>query len=78
MDTLGVFHANQTSTCLDPHLNQESVWRRETGLNPTVFFFTYRSKAVLLLWIICVIYVWCLSYFCECSLLPCGQLLGKD
>ena len=38
---------------------------------------TERSKAVLLLWIICVIYVLCLSCFCVCSLLPCGYLLGK-
>ena len=37
-----------------------------------------RSKAVLLLWIICVIYVLCLSCFCVCSLLPCGHLKGKD
>ena len=39
--------------------------------------FTDRSKAVLLLWIICVIYVLCLSCFRVCSLLPCGHLLGK-
>ena len=32
---------------------------------------------VLLLWIICVIYVLCLSCFCVCSLLPYGHLLGK-
>ena len=32
---------------------------------------TDRSKAVLLLWIICVIYVFCLSCFHVCSLLPC-------
>ena len=38
---------------------------------------TDRSKAVLLLWIICVIYVSCLSCFRVCSLLPCGHLLGK-
>ena len=40
--------------------------------------FTDRSKAVLLLWIICVIYVLCLSSFSVCSLLPRGHLLGKD
>ena len=38
-------------------------------------FFTDRSKAVLLLWII---YVLCLSCFLDCSLQPCGHLLGKD
>ena len=35
--------------------------RCETGLNPPVNIFTDRSKAVLLLWIICVIYVMCMS-----------------
>ena len=57
MDKLGVFHANQTSMCLDLHLNSGSDWCYETGLNPSVKYFTDHSKAVLLLWIICVIYV---------------------
>ena len=35
--------------------------RRETGFSPLVKYFTDSSKAVLLLWIICVIYVLCLS-----------------
>ena len=51
--------------------------RRETGLSPPVKYFTDRSKAVLLLWIICFIYVLCLSSLCVCSLLPYGHLLGK-
>ena len=51
--------------------------RHETSLSPPVKYFTYRSKTVLLLWIICVIYVFCLSCFCVCSLLPCGHLKGK-
>ena len=34
-------------------------------------------KAVLLLWIICVIYVLFFSCFRVCSLLPCGHLLGR-
>ena len=32
---------------------------------------------ILLLWIICVIYVLCLSCFHVRSLLPCGHLKGK-
>ena len=52
-------------------------WRRESGLSPPVKYFTARSKAVLLLWIICVIYVLCLPCFLACSLLPCGHLLSK-
>ena len=39
MDKLGVFHANQTSMCLDPHLNKECGWCRETGLSPPVKYF---------------------------------------
>ena len=39
--------------------------------------FTDRSKAVLLLWIICVITVLCLSRFRVGTSLPCGHLLGK-
>ena len=44
---------------------------------PPVKYFTDRSKAVLLLWIICVINVLCLSCFRVCSLLPCDHLLGR-
>ena len=40
--------------------------------------YTDGSKVVLLLWIICFIYVLCLSCFRVCSLLHCGHLLGKD
>ena len=42
-----------------------------------VKYFTDRSKAVLLLWILCVIYTSCLSFCLICSLQPCGHLLGK-
>ena len=51
--------------------------RHETSFSPPVNFFTGRSKAVLLLWIIRVIYVLCLSCFRVCSLLPCGHLKGN-
>ena len=46
---------NVTRMCLNPHLNYGSSWRRETNFSPPVNIFTYLSKAVLLLWIICVI-----------------------
>ena len=46
-------------------------------LSSPVIYFNDRSKAVLLLWIICVIYV-LRSYFRVCSLLPCGHLPGKS
>ena len=41
------------------------------------YFFTDRSKAVLLVWILFVICVSCLSYCLVCSLQPSGHLLGK-
>ena len=40
-------------------------------------FLTERSKAVLLLRIIFVVYVPCLSCFIVYSLQPCGHMLGK-
>ena len=39
MDKLKVFHANQTSMCLDPHLNKGWGLRRETCLSPPVKYF---------------------------------------
>ena len=39
--------------------------------------FTDRSKAVLLLWILNIIYGSCLSCCLVCSLQSCGRLLGK-
>ena len=36
-------------------------WRHETGLRPPVKYFTGRSKAVFLLWIICI-FVSCASH----------------
>ena len=54
------------------------IWRHETNLSPPVNYFTDCSKAVLLLWIICVIYVLCLLCFRVCSFLPYGHLLGND
>ena len=40
--------------------------------------FTDRSKAVLLLWIIYVIFVlFCYAFMHVCLLMPCGHLPGK-
>ena len=47
------------------------------GLKFSENVFTDHSKAVLLMWIICAIYVLYLSCFRIRSLLPCGHLLGK-
>ena len=76
IDKLGFFRANQISMCLDPHLNKGWGWRRKTGLNHPVKYFTDRSKAVLFLWIFflsCVCYV----FVRVCLFVPCGHLLGK-
>ena len=53
-------------------------WRRETGLNPPVKYFSDRSEAVLLLWIFYVFSVLCLLCLCArlfiCALLsPAGK-----
>ena len=53
------------------------VARRKTGLSHPENMLTDRSKAVLLLWIICVICDLCLSCFRVCSLLRCGHLKRK-
>ena len=45
----------------------------EAGLRPPVKYFTDHSKAVLLLWIICVIYILCLPCFHVYTLLPYGR-----
>ena len=48
------------------------------GLSPPVkIFFSDRSNAMFLLWIIFVIYVSCFSCFLVCSLQLCGHPLGK-
>ena len=60
MDKLGIFHVNQTSICLDPHQKQWCGRHCQTCLSPPVkTFFTDRSKAVLLLWILSVMCVSC-------------------
>ena len=41
MDKLGIFHANQTYMCLDPHQNEGRGWYRETSLSiPVIFLLT--------------------------------------
>ena len=46
IDKLGVFHANQTSMCLDPHLNYMWGWQSETGLSPPVkdFYWPFQGR----------------------------------
>ena len=62
--------------CLDPHLNLGRDWRSGTGLSPPVKYFTDRSKAVLLLWIICVACVLCSYAFASvhcCFVVICWE-----
>ena len=54
MDKLGVFHANQTSICLDPQLNYGYGWRSETSLSPAVKVFLLTVPKRCFLWIIFV------------------------
>ena len=76
MDKLGIFHANQISMCLDPHLNLGWGWYSETCLSPPVKYLLTVPRRCLF----CVsffIYVLCLSCFLVFSLQPCGHLVGK-
>ena len=47
IDKLGVFHANQISMRLGPHLNLGWGWRHETDLSPPakVFYWPYQGSA---------------------------------
>ena len=38
IDKFGIFHANQTSMCLDPHQKYGWGWYRQTCLSPPVIF----------------------------------------
>ena len=78
IDKLWVFHANQISICLDPHLISGWGWRRETGLSPPVKYSTDCSKAVLL----CGSFMFfpscvCYAFVSVCLYVPCGHLQGK-
>ena len=51
---------------------------RQTSFSPPVKYFTDRSKAMLLLWIIYVISaLFCYAFMHVCLLIHCGHLLGK-
>ena len=79
IDKLGVFHANQISMFLDPHLNWGWGCCCLLGLSPSVKYFTDRSKAVLLLWIFYVFALSCVCYVFVriCLYVLCDHLLGK-
>ena len=77
IDKLGIFHANQTSICFNPHLKLGWGWYHKTSLSPPVKCFYWPFQDGAFLWIIFVIYVPCLSCFLVCALKTCGHLLGK-
>ena len=74
------YHMNiivEKATC---DFGQNCGWRRETGLNPPVKYFTDRSKAVRFLWIFHVVFFlscFCYAFVRVCLYVPCGHLLGK-
>ena len=77
MDRLGVFHANQTSMCLDPHLNQGQGWRRETGLSPPVkcFLLTFHGGTSFMdhLCCLCLVFVTLSLLFIAALWSPSGK-----
>ena len=74
MDKLGIFHANQTYMCLDPHQNEGCGWYCETSLSiPVIFLLTIPRW-----YFFCgSFYVFYLLYCLVCVMQPCGHLLGK-
>ena len=75
MDKLGVFHANQTTMCLDPHLNKGWGWHSETGLSPPVkyFYWPLHTSFVNHLCYLCLVFIMLSGLF----IAACGHLLGK-
>ena len=78
IDKVGVFHANQISMCLDPHLNTGWGWRSETNLSPPIKYLLTVPRRYFfcgspMLFLSCV----CYAFVRVCLLLPCGHLLGK-
>ena len=77
IDKLGIFHAYQTSICLDPHQKWRWGWHRQTCFSlPVIFLLTvprpwFHYGSLLFVFRVCLLY--CLV----CSLQPCGHLLGK-
>ena len=67
---------NKTPQTLGAIANND--WRCLTGLSPPVKYFTDRSEAELLLWILYV-FLSCVCYAFEhvCLYVPCGHLLLK-
>ena len=85
IDKSGVFHANQISMCLGPHLNLGWGWCSETGLSPPVEYFTDRQRRYFfcgsfMFFLSCVCYPFvrvCLFVSC-CHLLVKGRPLGSQ
>ena len=78
IDKLGVFHANQISKCLDPHLNYGWGWRCETGLSPpvNVFLLTFPRRSFFFGTFLLVILRLCVLCCRVSSVWHCGCLLG--
>ena len=72
-DTYNMCRSLQYTSMLRVRL---ALWHR---LKPSSEYFTDRSMAMLLLWIVFVIHAscWCVLCCRVCSLHPCGHLLGK-
>ena len=65
IDKLGVFHANQISMCLDPHLNWGWGWRRETSLSPPVkYFYWLFQGGTSFVDLLCFFSILCLLCLC--------------
>ena len=79
MDELGVFHANQTSMCLRPHLNKGEVGAPWNRLKPSnkILLLTVPRRCFFCGSIMLIPSCVCYEFACICLLIPCGHLLEK-
>ena len=78
MDKLVVFHANQTSMCLNPHLRRRLAHRLNWFKPPSkILLLTLPRRCFFcgsfMLFLSCV----CYAFACVCFMMPCGHLMGK-
>ena len=72
-----LIHIRNKGEVGNPNHISDGRYHKTSLSPPEEIYFSDRSKAGLLLWILFVIYVLCLSCFLVCSLQPCGHLLGR-
>ena len=76
IDKLGVFHANQTSMCLDPS-EDGAPWNRSKP-SSKIFLLTVPWRCFFCGPFMLFLSCFCYAFVCICLLMPCGHLLEKS